>query len=69
MKEVSSLATELKAHLPWHQARMVFLAQFMLSLLRSRSCDFYRVAEAFQSMAIVSLFDNLGDGHAFFMYL
>ena len=51
MKEVSSLARDLKAHLPWHQARIVFLAQFMLSLLRSRSCNFYRVAEAFQSKA------------------
>ena len=49
MKEVSSLARELKAHLPWHQARIVFLAQFMRSLLRSRFCNFYRVAEAFQS--------------------
>ena len=30
------------AHLPWHQARIVFLAQFMRSLLWSRSCNFYR---------------------------
>ena len=69
MKEVSSLTGELKAHLPWHQARIVFLAQFMLFLLRSRSCNVYRIAEAFQSMAIVSLSDNLGGGHAFFIYL
>ena len=69
MKEVSSLARELKARLPWHQVRIVFLAQFMLSSLRSRSCNFYRVAKAFQSMAIVSLSDNLGGGHAFFTYL
>ena len=32
MKEVNSLARELKAHLPWHQARIAFL----LSL-----CAFY----------------------------
>ena len=51
MKEVSSLARELKTHLPWHQARVVFLAQFMRSLLRSRFCNFYRIAEAFQSKA------------------
>lgn len=51
MEDVSSLARELKAHLPWHQARIVFLAQFILSLLRSRSCNFYRVAESFQSKA------------------
>lgn len=51
MEDVSSLAKELKAHLPWHQARIVFLAQFILALLRSRSCNFYRVAESFQSKA------------------
>ena len=51
MKEVNSLARELKAHLPWHQARIAFLAQFMRFLLRSRSCNFYRVTEAFQSKA------------------
>ena len=53
MEDVSSLARELKAHLPWHQARIVFLAQFILALLRSRSCNFYRVAESFQSKAQV----------------
>lgn len=52
MKEVSSLAAELKAHLPWHQARIIFLAQFMLSLLRARSTNLYRVAENFQSTAL-----------------
>lgn len=51
MEDVSSLVKELKAHLPWHQARIVFLAQFILSLLRVRSCNFYRVAEAFQTQA------------------
>ena len=51
MEYVSSLAKELKAHLPWQQARIVFLAQFILALLRSRPCNFYRVAESFQSKA------------------
>ena len=51
MEDVSSLARELKAHLPWHQARIIFLSQFILALLRSRSCNLYRVAEAFQSEA------------------
>ena len=51
MKDVSSLARELKAHLPWHQARIVFLAQFVLSLIRGRSTNLYRVAEEFQSSA------------------
>ena len=49
MEEVSSLAKELKAHLPWHQARVIFLAQFILGLIRGRSCNLYRVAEEFQS--------------------
>ncbi len=49
MEEVSSLAKELKAHLPWHQARIIFLAQFILSLLRGRSTNLYRVAEEFQT--------------------
>lgn len=51
MEDVSSLTAELKAHLPWHQARIVFLAQFILALLRSRSCNLYRIAENFQSKA------------------
>ena len=51
MEDVSSLTAELKAHLPWHQARIVFLAQFILALLRSRSCNLHRIAENFQSKA------------------
>ena len=51
MEEVSSLAEKLKAHLPWHQARIIFIAQFMLSLLRGRSTNLYRIAEEFQSEA------------------
>ncbi len=51
MEDIISLAQKLKTHLPWHQARIVFLAQFILALLRGRSCNFYRVAEAFQSKA------------------
>ncbi len=49
MEEVSSLAKELKAHLPWHQARIIFVAQFILALIRGRSTNLYRVAEEFQS--------------------
>ena len=51
MKEVSSLAEKLKAHLPWHQARIIFVAQFMLSLLSGRSTNLYRIAEEFQTEA------------------
>ncbi|MDP0561901.1 MAG: hypothetical protein QS721_06060 [Candidatus Endonucleobacter sp. (ex Gigantidas childressi)] len=34
MKDVSSLAKKLKAHLPLHQARITFIAQFIMALLR-----------------------------------
>ena len=51
MEEVSSLAKELKAHLPWHQARIIFIAQFILVLIRGRSTNLYRIAEEFQSRA------------------
>ena len=32
MEEVSSLAKELKAHLPWHQARILFIRELTQSL-------------------------------------
>lgn len=51
MEEVSSLAEKLKAHLPLHQARINFIAQFVLSLIRARSTNLYRVAEEFQTKA------------------
>ena len=51
MEEVSSLAEKLKAHLPSHQARADFIAQFVLSLIRARSTNLYRVAEEFQTKA------------------
>ena len=53
MEEVSSLAEKLKLHLPWHQARIIFLAQFILALILSRSTNLYRVAEEFQTSAQV----------------
>ena len=51
MEEVSSLAAKIKAHLPLYQARINFIAQFVLSLIRSRSTNLYRVAEEFQTKA------------------
>ncbi|MDP0562922.1 MAG: hypothetical protein QS721_11610 [Candidatus Endonucleobacter sp. (ex Gigantidas childressi)] len=49
MKGVSSLVKKLKAHLPMHQARITFIAQFVMALLRSRSTNLYRVAEEFHA--------------------
>ena len=51
MQEVNSLAATLTKHLPWHQARIIFLAQFILSLLKARSVNLCRIAEYFQTLA------------------
>lgn len=51
MQEVSSLAKELKAHLPWHQARIICFSLFILAIIQARSSNLLRVAEFFQSPA------------------
>ena len=51
MQEVSSLAKELKAHLPWHQARIICLSQFVLAILLARSSNLTRIADEFQGPA------------------
>ena len=48
VEDARSLAKELKAHLPWYQARIIFCAQFILTLIRERSTNLYRVAEELQ---------------------
>ncbi len=48
MEEVSSLAWKLKYHLLLHQAGIIFIAQFILALIRSRFTNLHRVAEEFQ---------------------
>lgn len=53
MQEVNSLAAKLKEHLPWHQARVIFMAQFMLSLLQARSVNLCRIAEHFETASLV----------------
>ena len=52
MQEVNSLANKLKEYLPWHQARITFMAQFMLSLLQARSVNLCRVAEHFDTASL-----------------
>lgn len=47
MREVNSLAAELKGVFGWHQARVVLLAQFMLSLIKIRSSNLVAVSRAF----------------------
>ena len=53
MQEVNSLAAKLKEYLPWHQAKIIFMAQFMLSLLQARSVNLCRVAEHFETASLV----------------
>jgi len=54
MREVSSLAAELKDVLCWHQARMLLLAQFMLALLKVRTINLTQVAQGFSGSALPS---------------
>jgi len=51
MNEVNSLAIELKSTFGWNQARMVLLAQFMLSLIKVRSSNLTRIAQSFVGQA------------------
>ena len=52
MNEVSLLRESLRAHLPWHGARLTFIAMFLLSLIRVRSVNFSELAVAFGGEAL-----------------
>ena len=47
MRDVNSLAKELKGVLGWHQARVVLLAQFMIALVKVRSSNLTLIAQVF----------------------
>ena len=47
MKEVNSLAKELKGSLGWHQARATLLAQFIFALIKVRTVNLVQVAQGF----------------------
>ena len=51
MRDVNSLAQELKGVFGWHQARVVLLAQFMMALVKVRSSNLARVAQVFSGKA------------------
>lgn len=53
MREVNSLAKELKGVVGWHQARAVLLAQFILALIQVRTTNLTRVAHVFCGSAQV----------------
>ena len=51
MRDVNSLAKELKGVFGWHQARVVLLAQFMMALVKVRSSNLTRLAQVFSGQA------------------
>ena len=51
MRDVNSLAKELKGVFGWHQARVVLLAQFMMALVKVRSSNLAKVAQVFSGKA------------------
>lgn len=47
MTELAPLITILTQELPWHRARIIFLAQFLVALIRVRTVNFTEIAVAF----------------------
>ena len=47
MRDVNSLAKELKGVFGWHQARVVLLAHFMIALVKVRSSNLTLIAQVF----------------------
>ena len=53
MHEVNLLRERLRAHFPWHGARLSFIAMFLMALIRVRTVDFSQLAIAFSGNALV----------------
>ena len=53
MNETNLLRERLRAHLPWHGARLSFVAMFLMALIRVRSVDFSQLAVAFGGNTLV----------------
>jgi hypothetical protein len=51
MSEISLLQSTLKSHLPWHGARLNFLAQLLIALFRVRTVNLAQLATAFVGQA------------------
>ena len=51
MSEISLLQSTLKSHLPWHGARLNFLAQLLIAWLRVKTVNLAEVAPAFVGRA------------------
>lgn len=53
MHEVNLLRERLRAHFPWHGARLSFVAMFLMALIRVRTVDFSQLAIALGGTALV----------------
>ena len=51
MNPVTAVQHKLNRHLTWNKARLEFLSQFILSLIKLRTCSLYRLCVAFQREA------------------
>ncbi|AUC60539.1 group IS10 transposase [Cyanobacterium sp. HL-69] len=51
MNQVNLLRDSLKKHLPWHGARLNFLALFLMALIRVRTVDLTSLSLAFRTCA------------------
>jgi hypothetical protein len=51
MTEISLLQSTLKSHLPWHGARLNFLAQLLIALFRVKTVNLAEIASAFIGQA------------------
>lgn len=73
--QVALLRAQLQAHLPWHGARLDFLARCLFALLRAASVNLTKIARAFDGDAqlpshykrlqrFIGGFDSLGAGQS-----
>ena len=51
MDQINLLRHTLKQHLPWHGARLNFLALFLIALIRFRTVDLSSLSIAFRTSA------------------
>jgi len=51
MHQITRLQAALRPHLPWHGARLSFLAAFLIALLRVKTVNFAELATAFGGKA------------------
>ena len=51
MEEISPLKEKLKEHFPWNQARIDFLARFLIALISKETVNLVKIAKAFSAKA------------------